>query len=74
MDLIWQFEYEDSFWGKCFLHVLNKFEHHYTKEPIYYVRVDAVGPVTRCGHIEFKTLDQKEFSELYAKRITGNDT
>ena len=74
MDLIWQFEFKDSAGHTCFCRVIDKFEHHYTKAPMYYVRIDWVGPVTGAGHVQFKVVDQDKFSEMFAARITGNDT
>lgn len=63
-----QFEVTGPFpggWG--FITILDVFIHHFTKEPMFYIRIEAVDE--GCAYVEYKVLDQSQFNELLMNEV-----
>ena len=51
-----------------FVTILDKFEHHYSHEVMYYVRIEFIGCIFNSSMVEYKTIKESELLEMLEKR------
>ena len=67
-----QFEVRNNDGSRSFVRVLNTFEHLYTKEPMRSIRIDSLLPNSVEGATEWKIINENQYRELVARRITDD--
>lgn len=50
-----------------FITVLDQFEHHYTKDMMYHIRIESVDKWTRTPIVEYKTVTEDYLNNILSK-------
>ena len=72
-----QFEFVDTLWDfkdhpkiNRFVTILDEFTHHYTKEKMYYIRIEFLykGSLANYSMVEYKTVGEGELKKMIETR------
>jgi hypothetical protein len=75
MEIPEQFEFNERQWQlkdkpeiSKFVTVLDKFEHHYSQEMMYYIRIEYIGIVFASPQVEYEVVKESVLLEMLEKR------